>query len=355
VYRRRDGRWVAAVVDPGPPRRRVVRYATTEKDALRLARDLARDRDRRRLPAGGRQPTTGQYLTEWLADVAPATVKPTSLRDYASKLRLYVLPVVGAVRLDRLTTGDLRAVDAAMTAQGRAVATRRKTLSIVRSALAEAVAEGRIPRNPAIFRMPTPPRGGGAALTLDEARAVLAAARGDRLEARWYAALLGVRQGETLRLRWGEGVALDPPTLTVQRSKSVASERTLPLPEPLAAAFRRRWSHHRVELAAAGDGYHDGGLVFCRPDGRPLDPRADYQAWVDLLARAGVRRVRLHDARHTAATLLLRAGVDIALVRDWLGHSAITLTVDTYGHLGDVATLTPAGGVLGQLLAPPAD
>jgi integrase len=72
------------------------------------------------------------------------------------------------------------------------------------------------------------------------------------------------------------------------------------------------------------------GLVFAQPNGRPIDPRGDYGAWINLLAKAGVRRARLHDARHTAATLLLSQGVPARVAMEILGHSAISLPLGSY-------------------------
>jgi len=157
---------------------------------------------------------------------------------------------------------------------------------------------------------------------------------------------LGLRQGETLGLLW-DAIDLDAGTLTVrwalQRQtgkglvlvppKSKAGRRTIKLPDPLRDALRQ----HRVQQAeqrlAAGRVWEDGGFVFCQPNGRPLDARRDWQAWKDLLRTAGVRDARLHDARHTAATLLLQQAVPARVAMQVLGHSQIQLTLGTYSHV----------------------
>jgi integrase len=94
---------------------------------------------------------------------------------------------------------------------------------------------------------------------------------------------------------------------------------------------------HRVRQAeqrlAAANVWEDGGFVFCQPNGRPIDARRDWQDWKELLQAAGVRDARLHDARHTAATLLLAQGVPARVVMEILGHSQISLTLGTYSHV----------------------
>jgi integrase len=114
---------------------------------------------------------------------------------------------------------------------------------------------------------------------------------------------------------------------------SRAGRRTVALPGPLRDALRTHRAAQAAERKAAGSQWDDHNLVFCQENGRPLDPRSDHRAWRALLAAAKVRRARLHDARHTAASLLLQQGVPARVVMEILGHSQITLTLGTYSHV----------------------
>jgi integrase len=184
-------------------------------------------------------------------------------------------------------------------------------------------------------------------LSADEARRVLEEANGRRNAARWSVALaLGLRQGEALGLPW-DAVDLDVGTLTVRQAlqrqpgaglvivqpKSRAGRRTVALPGPLREALRTHRTAQLAERMTADSMWQDNGLVFCQVDGRPVDPRSDHRAWRTLLADAGVRQARLHDARHTAATLLLQQGVPARVAMEILGHSQISLTLGTYSHV----------------------
>lgn len=194
---------------------------------------------------------------------------------------------------------------------------------------------------------PSVRRGEVEPLTATEARRVLDAAAAGRNAARWSVALaLGLRQGEALGLQWAD-VELDAGTLTVRRAlqrqrgaglvlvepKSRAGRRTIALPRPLVDGLRAHRAAQLAERMTAGPVWEDHGLVFCQPNGRPLDPRGDHRAWRALLAAAGVRPARLHDARHTAATLLLQQGVPARVAMQVLGHSQVTLTLGTYSHV----------------------
>jgi integrase len=181
----------------------------------------------------------------------------------------------------------------------------------------------------------------------EEARALLAAARGLRNEARWSVALaLGLRQGEALALRW-EDIDLDTGTLTVKRSmqclvgkglvfdepKSLAGRRAIMLLNGLRDALRANRAAQLEERLAAGSEWQEHGLLFAQVNGRPIDPGSDWKSWKALLASAGVRDARLHDARHTAATLLLQQGVPARVAMQILGRSQISLTLGTYSHV----------------------
>jgi len=121
--------------------------------------------------------------------------------------------------------------------------------------------------------------------------------------------------------------------LTYEEPKADRSRRTLPLPAQLVEALRLHRSAQLAERLAAGPLWDDHGLVFCQVNGRPIDRKADWRAWKALLRDAGVREVRLHDGRHTAATLLLSAGVHPRVVMELLGHSQMRTTTDTYSHV----------------------
>jgi integrase len=109
------------------------------------------------------------------------------------------------------------------------------------------------------------------------------------------------------------------------------------LPAELVAALRRHRAEQNEERLVAGAAWEDWDLVFCQPSGRPVDPRADWAEWGELLTRAGIRQLRLHDGRHTAATLLLEQGVHVRAIQRILGHSDVR-TTEAYTHVGDQMT-----------------
>ena len=115
--------------------------------------------------------------------------------------------------------------------------------------------------------------------------------------------------------------------------KSKAGRRTIKLPAALCSAQRQHRAEQLQQRMAAANVWEDGGFVFCQPNGRPIDARQDWPAWKALLKAAGVRDARLHDARHTAATLLLQQGVPARVAMQILGHSQISLTLGTYSHV----------------------
>jgi integrase len=181
-----------------------------------------------------------------------------------------------------------------------------------------------------------------------EARHFLKAARDDRLYALYAVALsLGLRRGEALALRWSD-IDLDTGVIRVRNAlhrttggleigpvKTDGSARTVALPPPCSEALRDHRAHQEAERAAAGLRWRDRGLVFTTTLGTPLEPRNLNRHLDRLCERAGVRRIRFHDLRHSCASLLYEQGVPIENIQDVLGHSSPTVTKMIYVEVTD--------------------
>jgi integrase len=189
-------------------------------------------------------------------------------------------------------------------------------------------------------------------LTLTEARALLAASADHRLQARWLVGLsLGLRQGEVLGLQWSD-VDLEAGRLHVRRSlrrqpdgtllltppKTTRSNRVIPMPERLTSALAEHQARQAEARLILGEEWVDSCFVFTTALGTPIHPRNDYRAFQALLRKAGLRRFRLHDLRHTAASLLLAQGVSPRVVMEILGHMQISSTMNTYSHVDTTLT-----------------
>lgn len=220
--------------------------------------------------------------------------------------------------------------------------------SVLKSALEHAVREEEITRNVARnVRTGTPRPRRFEPLTADEARQFLAAVRNDRLFALYELALrAGLRKGELLGLQWKDldlhnGTASIRRTLqrtqtgglTALPTKTRASERRIALPSECIHSFKEHRAVQEGERKAAAEGWKDNGLVFRTSAGGPIDPANLNRSFHTLLERAGLRRIRFHDLRHSTATLLLEQGVELVVIKELLGHAHIGVTATVYAHV----------------------
>jgi integrase len=217
----------------------------------------------------------------------------------------------------------------------------------LRKALKDAVSDGLIPRNVADgIKAPRPKKKEINPLSPEQARAFLAAAHGDRFEALYVLALhCGLREGELLGLKWDD-VDLESGMLRVRRTLSEprtgyvfeppknGKGRSIKLTRAATEALRGHLGRQLEEIDGSGDDYQDRGLVFPSRRGTPMNAKnLTARSFKPLLKRSGLPNIRLHDLRHTCASLMLCEGVHIKLVQELLGHATISITLDTYSHV----------------------
>jgi integrase len=395
IYLGKDGYWhgrvTVGVRDDGRPDRRHV--MGTRSDVTRKVRALEKQRDGGSVRRAGRTWTVEQWLTHWVENIAAPFVRENTIAGYRVAVNVHLVPGLGKHRLDRLEPEHLEKLYVRMMKNGSAPATAHQAHRTIRTALNEAVRRGHLTRNPAaLAKAPRLPETEVEPYSVDEIRLLLQSALEGRNGARWAVALaLGLRQGEALGLRWDD-VDLDAGTLLVRRgrlrprwehgcngtcgrkfggycpnrvalrdetaeTKSRAGRRRIGLPDQLVELLRTHRAEQDRERVKAAQLWTDGGWVFASPTGTPLNPRTDWTDWKKLLTRAGVRDGRLHDARHTAATVLLLLGVPERAVMDVMGWSNTAMAA-RYQHVTAAVQRDIAGrvgGLIWQAGGQPAD
>jgi integrase len=318
--------------------------------------------------------TLAEYLrAEWLPAREVRGLKPTTLASYRWICQSYLVPRLGQVQLQKLAPPDVVVfLDSFSKEPGRGgkrrsartIALTHRVLSL---ALAHAVRAGVIARNPAEGARQDLPRGEASAerkvWTLEQFAAFLDATVNDPLYSLWaLAATTGLRRGELCGLRWDD-VDLGANSLTVRHCrvmvhgvpmdstpKTSAGQRTIGLDESTVALLAEHRQRQEAKELACPAGFWCGeGHVFTDDIGRPLVPENVTKEFARAVRRAGLPQVRLHDTRHSHATALLRAGVDVKVVAGRLGHSSTSVTQNVYQHRVEQLDRAAAEKVAGML------
>ena len=308
-----------------------------------------------------------EWLDQWLVEYKKPRLRPLTYESYALMIRAHIGPDLGKVPLSKLQPNMLQSFYNEKLERGRkdgsgglSSRTVRYLHTIIRQALQQAVKEGLLFRNPAdATSPPTVKTKEINPLTEDELIVFQRAAEGDRfLVAYQLAAATGFRRGELLGLCW-DCVNLETGQLIVRRqlliingsltldgsTKSKSGRRSVPVSESLVTMLRAHKTKQAREKLKAGSAYQDKGLVFCHTDGSPIIPAEFTRRFQRALKKAGLEKRRLHDLRHTHASLLLAKGVHPKVVQERLGHSSITMTLDLYSHLAPGMQETAAASI----------
>ncbi|MCL4543989.1 MAG: site-specific integrase [Chloroflexi bacterium] len=368
------GLWIGELMigyrpDGKPDRRRVT--AKLQGDCRRKLDALKLKCENGLLPARqAEKETVAAFLARWLQAIR-ATVRPRTADVYADYSRLHIDPELGRHKLGGLRPEHIQTFYANKLAAGLAPATVHKMHAILHRALHDTVRWNLIVRNAAdAVDAPTARKKELHPPTVNELRQLLAIAEttSDPFTALWSTAIYsGCRLGELLGLTWTD-VDLNVGALTIRRNlvsckatepifgepKTARSRRRVTIPTPAVEALQ---AHRRGQLQrrlVLGPDYGPHDMVFASATGSPLIARNVQRAFKLALGRAGLpSTVRFHDLRHAAATLLLQAGVHPKVVSERLGHSTVTMTLDTYSHV--IPSLdADAANQIARLLAPAA-
>lgn len=359
---RKGNRYYAVIyegTDPATGRARHRWHAggRTRKEAERVLTDLVK----RHHDGDYRAPeriTFGDYLQKRWLPTKKAQLRASTFDSYRRNIANHVIPALGSIPLQRLTPEDLDEFYAGLLDDGKLngaggglrIKTVRYIHTMIRKALADAHRKGSVLRN--VADLADPPKLSAApkqeirVWTPEELRTFLFEIEGHRLYPAYFlAANTGMRRGEVLGLQWNH-IDLGARRLSVHRSlanvayelklsdvKTANGRRVIDLDERTVAVLRAWRKRQLEERVLAGLRPDDAALVFAHPDGAPIHPDYFSQCFDRHLAKSSLPRIRLHDLRHTHATILLKIGVHVKVVSERLGHANAAFTMNVYQHV----------------------
>ena len=296
-----------------------------------------------------------EYLTkEWLPAVK-ATIRPSTYNSYVQHVECHVAPHIGSVKLQKLSGSQVNALYAKLADTGKkdgksglSAMTIHHVHSCLHKACKDAVRWGHISRNPLDAADPPRKKGDGTkemqTWSKEQLKAFLETMAGERLYALWHTvAMTGMRRGEAIGLRWSD-VDLENARLAVRRAlipinrevvvsapKTAKGRRVVAL-DPGTIEVLKAQAACQLDEQTQSKAWVETGLVFTQESGAALDPESVSRYWRQAVKNSMLPTIRLHDLRHTHATLALQAGIHPKVVSERLGHATISITLDTYSH-----------------------
>lgn len=292
--------------------------------------------------------TVEEYLKKWLQDYAKHNLSPRGFERYWDIIRQHLIPALGNIKLAQLKAGHIQKAYAASLEAGLSPRTVRYHHAVLHIALKTAMKWGLVTFNAA--DAVEPPKIRRVEMQVwdeEDVSRFLSAAKDSPYYELFYTALFtGMRRSELLGMSWAS-VDLIFGQIQVTRGlhhlkdgsyvftepKSAKSRRTIALPPSLALVLKEHRARQQARKATIESTLKDSDLVFCDIDWKPWRPNTITRAWVTLSKKSGLKPIRLHDARHTHASLLLKQGVHPKVCQERLGHSSIEMTINLYSHV----------------------
>lgn len=351
--RRKRYRARLTVQTPDGPKRKALSYVKTWQAAHDELVAALSQYGRRTVVLDAEKVTVAEYMRDWLATTARVNTNAESHDRYRRDIEVRILPAVGSLKLADLRGVHVRTARQEMIDAGYAPSTIVATMTTFSAALKQAVADELISRNPADgVPRPTTREQAMRILSANDAARLVESVAGTEYEAFYALALkVGARSGELRALRWTD-LDWQARTLSIRRAVAgphrrfgptkTGSERTVKLsPDLMGRLKRHRVLQDTARLAATR--WEDLGLIFCNhlprtsgrsvPGGGVLPHNSVRNRFLRHLDAVGIERVRFHDLRHTAASLMLQGGVDIRTAADILGHANPAMTLSRYAHV----------------------
>jgi len=319
----------------------------TKKDTEKRLAELLHQLDTGAYMKPGKT-TVADYLNQWLVEYVKPNLSPRGFERYQGIITKHLIPNFSNIPLTQLRPEHLQKHYTSWLNNGLSARTVRYHHAVIHKALQVALTWGLVSRNVADgVNVPRIRRNEMQTWDEHEIFRFLEAAKDSPYYVLFYTALFtGMRRSELLALRW-QDIDFIFSQVYVNRSlhhlkdgsyvftqtKSAKSRRTIAL-SPSAILTLREYKENQVlERAMLGIPLKDDDLIFSTLEGNPLRPNTITRSWTTLAARAGVKVIRLHDARHTHASLMLKQGIHPKIVQERLGHASIQMTLDTYSHV----------------------
>lgn len=347
IFRRADGKWVAKVslgYDLVTHKRlRKTVYGRTKQEVRAKLTDLLSKSDKG-VTVNTRSQSVASFLNHWLKDVVKHKVRASTYRSYEQIVRNHLIPGLGKLTLEKLAPQVIQSFINTKAETGISVEHLRRVL---RAALNQAMRWELIVRNPAtLVSVPRKAKFQYQYLDVEQAKKFLQAVKGTRHETLFTVAIaVGMRLGEALGLQWSD-ISFESQTITIRHQlqriegkltlvepKTDKARRTIALPSFAIDALRAHRARQLEMSLYCADVWQKSDLVFTSSIGTPADPRNIRRTLAQILADHDLPKLRFHDLRHTCATLLLAQGTDARTIMETLGHSQITLTMNTYSHV----------------------